>query len=90
MLSLSTIRRNSCILKSDRFVLKLHESVHKHHSAIFVKMAADMVQRLVIKMFDQPIEIIFHLQIHNNVSIFFEVNGLHLKNFLPQQFQFPQ
>ncbi len=53
-------------------------------------MAADVVKGLVIKMLDQPVEIIFHLQIDNNISVFFEVNRLHLKDFLAQHFQLPQ
>lgn len=53
--------QDSDLLKSYRFVLKLHESVHKCLSAVFIKMAANMVQSLVIKMLDQPVEIIFHL-----------------------------
>ncbi len=49
-----------------------------------------MVKGLVIKMFDQPVEIIFHLQIDDDIGILFEVHRLHLKDFLPQRFQFPQ
>ena len=44
------IRDSACILTSYRFVLKLHESVHKCLSAVFIKMAADVVKGLVIKM----------------------------------------
>ena len=53
----------------------------------YIKVTADMVKRLVVKVFDEPIVIIFHLQIHNNIGIFFEIDRLHLQNFCPQCFQ---
>ena len=44
---------------------------------VLAEQAAAVRQGLVIKMFDQPIEIIFHLQIHNNVSILNDTTRLY-------------
>ena len=90
LLSLLTVGRDACILKLYCFVLEFEESLHERPSAFFIKAAADMIKGLVIKVFDQPVKIIFHLQIYNNVRIFFEIDSLHLKDLFPQGFQFFQ
>ena len=90
ILSFLTVRGNALFLKAYRLVLKPQESVHKRLSAFFIKTVADMVKSLVVKMFDEPVKIIFHLQIDDNISVFFEVDRLHLKDFPAQHFQFPQ
>lgn len=77
-------------MKSYCLVLKLQEGVQKCLSAVFIKMAADMVKGLVIKVFDESVEVIFHLQVHNDVGVLFEIDRLHLKDFFPQPLQLPQ
>ena len=51
-------------------------------------MTPDMVEQLVIKMFDQPVVIIFHLKINDNISVFFKINGFHLENLIMQCLEF--
>lgn len=81
---------DTCILKPYCFILKLHESIHKYFPAVLIKTAADMVKGLVIKVFDESVEVIFHLQVHNDVGVLFEIDRLHLKDFFPQPLQLPQ
>ena len=44
-----------------------------------------MVQSIVVKMFDQPVVFVLHLEIHDNIRILFEINALHLKDLLLQR-----
>ena len=55
--------------------------------AFLIKTIAYMVKHCIVKMFDEPIKIIFHLQVDDNIRIFFKIDRLHLKHFFFQGFQ---
>ena len=59
----------------------LQKFLQECDAALLIKPAADMIQRFAVKVLDEQIKIVFHLQIDNNICIFFEVNGLHFQHF---------
>ena len=89
MLSLLAVGRNFRYVKPYCFFLQLLKPVHKIRSAFPVKAASDVLQCLIIKMLDQPVILIIHLQVYDNIRILFEIHLLHLKHFFPQKFKLP-
>jgi hypothetical protein len=72
--------RLACGLQTQRLVLQAVEGLQHRPAALLVEAAADMVQRSFVKMLDEPVKLIFHLQVHNNIRVLFKVHRLHLQH----------
>ena len=71
-------------------VLQGQEGLQKVGTAALVELAADVVQHWFIKMLDEPVKVVFHLEVDDDVRVFLEVHGLHLQHFGAQRSQLPQ
>lgn len=80
-LSLLAFGRDAVFLQSDRLVAQRGECVYHRQTTVLIKAAADAIERFIVKILDQPIGIVLHLQIYYNIGVFFKIDRFHLQNF---------
>ena len=86
-LALGTSRGNLLLLQGGGLILHVDKPFHKGQPCLLVKVRADVVHGLLIKVLDEPVVFVVHLQVDDDIRILFKVHRLHLEHFLPQGLQ---
>ena len=77
-------------LKAQGLAHQLADPFHHDWGAGMVETAPELVQGAVVEVLDEPVKLVFHLKVCNDIGVLFKIHRLHLQHLGPQRLQLGQ